>query len=142
MLHPARVLSVSIARPVAEVAAFLAEPRNFAQWASGLAGGLQPPADGRDGEWRIATPDGELRVRFSPPNPYGVADHWVHLPGGAVVYVPLRAVANGDGCEVSLTLFRLPDMDDARFEADSDWVRRDLDTLKRVLETWQSQAQG
>lgn len=134
MIHPARSLSVAIARPLAEVAAFLAEPRNFTQWASGLAGGLQPPSASADGDWRMNTPDGELRIRFSPPNPYGVADHWVQLPDGGIVYVPLRVVANGDGSEVTLTLFRLPGMDDARFEADSDWVRRDLDSLRRVLE--------
>lgn len=134
MIHPARSLSVAIARPLAEVAAFLAEPSNFTQWASGLAGGLQPPPGSADGDWRMDTPDGELRIRFSPPNPYGVADHWVQLPDGGIVYVPLRVVANGDGSEVTLMLFRVPDMDDARFEADSDWVRRDLDSLRRVLE--------
>jgi hypothetical protein len=29
---------------------------------------------------------------------------------------------------------RQPEMDDARFAADADWVGRDLATLKRVLE--------
>lgn len=42
--------------------------------------------------------------------------------GSLRVYGPLRAVANGDGSEVSLTLFQRPGMDDARFAADIDWV--------------------
>ncbi|MOA25382.1 hypothetical protein D3C78_1461030 [compost metagenome] len=62
-----------------------------------------------------------------------MADHWVHLEDGRVVYVPLRVVANGDGCTVALTLFRRPEMDDERFAADCDWVRRDLLALRRLL---------
>lgn len=133
MLLPARTLSTGIERPLAEVAAFLAEPRNFPRWASGLASGLTP-LDPHAGEWLADTPQGRLRIRFSPANPFGVADHWIQLADGGVVYVPLRAVANGDGCEVSLTLFRQPDMDDERFAADCDWVRRDLQALRRILD--------
>lgn len=138
MIQPSRILSIGIDRPLSEVAAFLAEPRNFPRWASGLADGLEPVADsprlpGEASEWLASTPQGPLRIRFSPRNPFGVADHWVCLEDGRVVYVPLRAVANGDGCTVSLTLFRRPEMDDERFAADCDWVRRDLLTLRRLL---------
>ena len=73
-------------------------------------------------------------MRFSGTNDFGVADHWVFLPDGTTVYVPLRAVANGDGTEVLLTLYRQPSMDDAKFRGDGEWVRRDLDKLKAVLE--------
>lgn len=72
-------------------------------------------------------------MRFSPPNPFGVADHWVTLPDGTVVYVPLRAVANEEGTEVSLTLFRLPTMSDARYDEDAALVERDLASLKQLL---------
>ena len=51
-----------------------------------------------------------------------------------VVYVPLRAVANGDGCEVTMTLFRQPGMTDAEFVRDQGLVRKDLEALKAVLE--------
>jgi hypothetical protein len=43
---------------------------------------------------------GDVHVRFSPENPYGVLDHWVTLPDGTELYMPLRVVANGDGAEV------------------------------------------
>jgi len=140
MILPARILSIGIDRPLLQVAEFLAEPRNFPRWASGLASGLTPrpgsPLGAADGsEWLAATPQGPLLIRFSPANPYGVADHWVQLENGSVVYVPLRVVANGDGCEVSLTLFRQPDMDEARFAADGDWVMRDLQALRQLLES-------
>lgn len=139
MLYPSLVLSVGIERPIQVVARYLADPRNFREWASGLAGGLEPKSvyahnHTEAAEWIGHTPQGEVTIRFSDPNDYGVADHWVQRPDGTAVHVPLRAVANGDGSEVSLTLYRLPDMDEARFLADAEWVRRDLAALKRILE--------
>lgn len=139
MTHQARTVSITVRRPVEEVRAYLADPLHFAQWASGLAGGLAPLSDDSLSAsdptlWAAQSPAGEVTVRFSGPNDFGVADHWVFLPDGSTVYVPLRAVANGDGTEVSLTLFRQPSMDDAKFAADGDWVTRDLDRLKSVLE--------
>lgn len=73
-------------------------------------------------------------IRFSPPNTFGIADHWVRLPDGSIIYVPLRVVRNGAGTTVSLTLFQQPNMDDAQFDADAEWVQRDLVKLKTVLE--------
>jgi hypothetical protein len=43
-------------------------------------------------------------------------------------------VAKGGGCELVLTLFRQPGMSDERFAADAQWVMRDLDAAKRLLE--------
>ncbi|WP_225308522.1 hypothetical protein [Hypericibacter terrae] len=54
---------------------------------------------------------------------------------GVEILIPLRVVANGSGSEVALTLFRLPGMSDEKFAADADWVRRDLERLKALLET-------
>ena len=140
MPNPSRVLSIVIDAPLDRVAAFLADPLNFPKWASGLAGGIarmdqddQSAATSRD--WLVQSPEGATTIRFSPPNESGIADHWVFLPDGTKVYVPLRAVAGAKGTEVRLTLLRLPAMDDARFEADSEWIEKDLATLKRVLES-------
>jgi hypothetical protein len=135
-----RILSITVQQPLAVVAAYLADRLNFPAWASGLATGLAPmvgqPPGTAPGTWYTAqTSQGAVSVRFSPPNDLGVADHWVHLPDGAVVYVPLRVVANGSGAEVVLVLFRLPSMDTQRFEDDAAWVTRDLQKLKAVLET-------
>ena len=123
-------ITVSIARPAAEVYAFAHKPESFPQWAAGLGAGLT-----RDGDhWIASGPDGDVRVRFSPENPYGVLDHWVTLPDGTQLSIPLRVVANGDGAEVTLTLFRAPGMDDATFDRDQGWVARDLAVLKGLLE--------
>jgi hypothetical protein len=64
-----------------------------------------------------------------------VLDHSVTLPRGITVYVPLRVVPRGSGCELVLTLFRQPDMTDEKFAADAQWVMRDLDAARRILET-------
>lgn len=61
-------------------------------------------------------------------------DHWVELENGSVVHIPLRVIANGDGAEVLLTLFRQPDMTDEIFQRDQDWVGRDLAALKSWIE--------
>ena len=118
MAAEVRHLSVSIDRPAAEAYEFLSLPENFAKWAS----------------WPAESPQGRAVVRFSEPNRFGVLDHAVELPSGITVYVPLRVVARGSGCELVLTLFRGPDMTDERFAADARRVMRDLHVAKRILE--------
>lgn len=140
MTFEARNLSITVCRPLAVVCDFLAHPMNFPQWASGLASGLAPldalaeGAEADSGVWTAQAAQGDVTLRFSPPNDLGVADHWVLLPDGTSVYVPLRAVANSEGAEVILTLFRQPSMDARQFEDDAQWVMRDLQQLKAVLE--------
>ncbi|MDR6530425.1 hypothetical protein J2800_001161 [Caulobacter rhizosphaerae] len=130
-LFEARPITVSIARPADQVYAFAHKPESFPKWAAGLGAGLT-----RDGDrWVAHGPDGDVKVRFSPPNAYGVLDHWVTLPDGTEISIPLRVVANGDGAEVTLTLFRPPGMDDARFARDQGMVADDLARLKALLES-------
>jgi len=129
-LHPCRHVSIGIERPAEAVYAFAHRPEAFAKWAAGLGAGLT-----RDGEaWIAHGPDGDVRVRFSPKNDLGVLDHWVTLADGTEISIPLRVVANGDGAEVTLTLFRLPGMDAAAFERDAGRVTKDLSALKALLE--------
>jgi len=78
---------------------------------------------------------GEIAVRFTPPNDLGVLDHAVTLPGGEVVYNPLRVIPDGDNrCEVVFTLRRRVGMSDAGFGDDVAAVSDDLATLKRITE--------
>ena len=129
-LFETRPITVSIARPATEVYAFAHRPEAFPEWAAGLGAGLTPDGD----RWIAHGPDGDVHVRFSPENPYGVLDHWVTLPDGTEISIPLRVVANGDGAEVTLTLFRVPGMDDATFARDQGMVAKDLAKLKALLE--------
>ena len=125
-----RRISIGIDRAAAEAYEFLSVPENFPKWATGLAGSLAKVGD----DWIADTPEGRAVVRFSERNAYGVLDHSVTLPRGVTIYVPLRVIAKGEGCELVLTLFRRPGMSDDHFAADAEWVMRDLGAAKRLLE--------
>lgn len=130
-MFESRHISIRIHRPASEVYAFARRPESFVKWAAGLASGLTPDGDA----WIAHGPGGDVAVRFSPENPYGVLDHWVTLADGTELYMPLRVVANGEGAEVVLTLYRPPTLyDDAAFERDAAAVGRDLARLKALLE--------
>lgn len=123
-------MSVYIDRPVAQVYEYVSDPANLPRWAPGLGGSVVEV----DGAWYVETPEGRARVTFAPDNEYGVLDHDVLTPSGEAVYVPLRAIADGDGCEVVFTVRRAPWMTDADFERDAAQVRHDLALLKEILE--------
>ncbi|WP_232493318.1 SRPBCC family protein [Novosphingobium kaempferiae] len=126
----ARLIGITIDRPMDEAYAFASRPENFPEWAAGMSSSLH-----RDGErWLAETPLGEATIRFSPANDFGVLDHWVMLPGKPVVYIPLRLIENGTGTQVVFTLFRQPGMTDADFDRDAAMVGKDLTALKRLLE--------
>lgn len=129
-MFPSRTIGVSINRSRDDVYAFADLPETFMQWASGLATTLHNEGE----EWIANTPQGKAKVRFSEPNSHGVLDHWVTLPDGQEISIPLRVIANDKGSDVSLTLFRLSQMDDGAFERDAAMVKRDLDVLKNLLE--------
>lgn len=127
---PTRTVSVWINRRPELVYAYLAEPQNFAHWASGLGEGLQPDGDAWIAQMEICP----VRIRFSPRNEFGIVDHWVTPEGAGEMYNPMRVFPNGTGTEVAFTLFRQPEMTDEVFERDAAWVQKDLETLKRILE--------
>lgn len=129
MTH-SRHLSVHIDRPLSEVYAFASDPQNLPRWAPGLGNAIE-----RDGDdWFVETSQGRVGLTFTPHNEYGVLDHVVRTPSGDTVYVPLRAIADGDGCEVVFTLRRAPGMTDAELERDAALVTGDLALLKQLLE--------
>ncbi|PPK97891.1 DNA-binding LacI/PurR family transcriptional regulator [Kineococcus xinjiangensis] len=123
-------LGVHIARPAAEVYAFASDPANLPRWAPGLGG----PVVQEEGSWFVETPAGRARVTFVPRNEHGVLDHDVVTAPGETVHVPLRVLADGECCEVVLTLRRSPGTGDAEFERDAALVAQDLALLKEVVE--------
>jgi hypothetical protein len=130
-LGEARNISISIDRDWREVYEFAHVPQNFPRWASGLASSLRE--DGS--EWVTDTPEGQVRVRFTPRNDFGVLDHHVTLPTGERIFVPLRAVANGPGAEVILTLFVPPGTTEEIVSSDIESISNDLGALKSLLES-------
>jgi hypothetical protein len=105
---------MTIERPPGEVYAFVSDPKNLPAWASGLSGAV--------------------KVRFVERNPFGVLDHYVKVDGGPEVYMPMRVFPNGEGSEVLITVFRQPGTSEEKFGEDTQWVRRDLEALKTLLE--------
>jgi hypothetical protein len=127
----ATTISLPIRRDWQELYERFWHPEAFPLWASGLAeAGLR-----QDGDlWRAQGPEGPVTIRFTPHNAYGIMDHTVDLGEGRVVSMPMRVIPNGDGCLVSVTLFRQPDMSDAKLKEDVDWIQRDLTALKTLAE--------
>lgn len=131
MTCPATLIHTSIGRSAAEVCAYVSDPRNLTEWASGLSRASLR----QEGEYWIAdSPMGVVKIKFSPRNAFGVVDHEVTTSDGATFANPMRVQPNGDGAEVIFTLYRLPGVSEADFEKDADTIRGDLETLKGILE--------
>jgi hypothetical protein len=129
-IFEARNLSVSINRRPREVYDFASVPENFPKWATGLGKSLRKMND----EWIAETPQGPMKVRFTERNDFGVLDHYVIPKPDKELYIPMRVIANGTGSELIFTLFRPPDMPDEKYAEDAEWVMRDLNALKKLLE--------
>jgi len=125
-----RTITVRIDRPFDKVYEFLVDPANWNQWAFGLGRHIRHSQDG----WIADSDGGVASVQFTARNSFGVVDHTVICPSGQRVYVPMRLIANSRGCELLFTLFREPNMSDARFASDAGFVQRDLNGLKKLLE--------
>lgn len=129
-----RNISISIHRSPANVYAFVSDGNNLPRWATGLGRSVRSV----NGEWLANGPLGLIRIRFTPVNDLGVLDHDVALESGVTVHNPMRVVPNGAaGSTVIFTLLHLPGVSAAKFEEDSQWVQRDLTTLKGLLEAVQ-----
>ncbi len=130
-MNPVQHISVSIARPPADVYEFASDPRNLPRWAAGLA---RSEVRKEGDEWRVESPFGKAWVRFAEKNRLGVLDHDVRLESGVTVHNPVRVVPHGEGSEFIFTLIRQPGISDAKFAEDKAAVEKDLKTLKDLLE--------
>lgn len=130
-IYESLVLTASIDRDWREVYDFASVPENFQRWAAGLGRRFER---GKNGDWIAEDPEGRpIRIRFSAPNEFGVLDHVVTLDGREF-HNAVRVVPNGTGADVMFTLLRMPGVGDEAFAADAAAVRRDLSTLKTLLE--------
>jgi uncharacterized protein YndB with AHSA1/START domain len=125
-----RTVSISIKRSPEEVYEYLADPANFPKWSVFIK---EIRKEG--GEWIATTPEGTVRIRFTPRNEFRVLDHYVTVSPEIQVYVPMRVLANQENdSEVIFTVFRLSGMSDEQYKEDIAMVLTDLTGLKRVLE--------
>ena len=129
-LLDSQTISVSIKRNPKDVYEFVSNPINLPKWASGLGTSIE----NINGEWIVRVSERPVKFRFAKRNDFGVLDHYVSPMPGVEVYNPMRVVPNGTGSAVIFTLFHQPDMSEAKFQEDADWVQRDLNALKKLLE--------
>ena len=130
-MHESQHLSIFIERPAADVYAYVHNPANLPKWAAGLSGSIEQ----RDGHWMADSPMGEIEVIFAPENPYFVLDHDVKLSDGTTFNNPMRVIAHDRGCEVVFTLRAQPGRPEEDHEADAAAIKRDLATLKQLIES-------
>ncbi len=129
MIFPSRHIAVTINRPAKDVYAYAANPENLPAWATGLG-----PVKEIDGKWVSEMDIGSVTIAFAEKNSFGILDHDVTLPSGESFYNPMRVFPNGDGCEVTFTLYRQLGTTDEAFEQDGDTITKDLWKLKKILE--------
>jgi hypothetical protein len=125
-----RTISVRIERPLNQVYEFLVNPENWNRWARGLGSSIRRSKD----RWIADSQGGTIEVRFTPRNRFGIVDHYVIRQAGEQVYLPMRLIVNGQGCELLFTLFREPNASDERYASDAAFVQQDLNDLRDLLE--------
>ena len=109
---------------------FASQMQNLPEWASGLSSGIAQ----RGGRWIAQSPMGEVSVAMAAKNPFGVMDHDVTLPDGTTVHNAFRVTPAGSGSVLSFVVLRMPGTSQDAFEADLAHVRKDLKTLRQILE--------
>lgn len=131
-LMAAKVVSHSIARPLHEVYAYLAEPTNFGSWAFAGDAAMRPLGAG---EWAVETSVGPRIIRFAGRNDFGVLTYFSRLDAGSPPHpVPMRVLPNGAGTELIYVFYQRPGSSDADFRSVVEWVTADLLALKSLLE--------
>src|SRR5215470_15230643 len=119
-------ISERINCPADKAYEYASEPANLPQWAPGLGSSVEKIDD----RWFVETSEGRVGFTFVQRNEYGVLDHYVTLPSGEVVYIPMRVIADDGGCEVVFTLRRRSGMSDENLRADAAAVAADLTRLR------------
>ena len=129
-MNKSKTMSTSIKSDPKTVYDFVSNLENLPRWAPSTF----PSIKEVNGEWVVETPNGRNKVMITEKNNFGILDHHVKLTSGVEVYVPMRVVKNGDGCEVLLTVFQAPEMTDDGYAKDIQTVEKDLNHLKTLIE--------
>ena len=130
-LMKSKTLQISIRCDPRKVFAFVSILENLPRWATAFVQSIKK----LNGVWVAQTTQGPAKFKIAKKNSFGILDHIVIPAPGVEVYVPMRVVANGSESEVIFTLFQGPGMSSRQFAHDQKLVKKDLATLKRVLET-------
>lgn len=126
-----QTVSVCIQCPANEVYDFAYDLANFPKWVSFC----QSIRLDEESNWLMDTPYCISKVQVADRNTFGVLDHCSIPAPGVEIRDAMRVIPNGDGCEVFLTGFQLPDMSDDKFAQVIQTGLQDLHNLKSYLES-------
>ncbi len=130
-MYKSKHVSISINCTPQKVYSFASNGENLTKWAAGLSRSSVK----KSGEfWICESPMGTVKVKFATQNSFGVMDHDVTLPSGEVNHNPFRVFENDNGSEVIFTLYKRSQMSDQDFEKDALMIKKDLESLKSLLE--------
>jgi hypothetical protein len=129
MTHKTKHISISINKPAAEVYQFTSNPENFPKWVAFIK------SVSKQGDVWVGKSDlGDIKIKWSPLNDFGILDHYVTTSNGQTVYNPMRVISNNEGSEFIFTLFWMPGRSEKEFNEDAQAVTADLQKLKALME--------
>lgn len=129
MTYPVKHITISINKPADEVYRYASNPKNFPEWVAFIES-ITEQGD----LWIGKTAIGDIKIKWTAPNDFGIMDHQVTLTNGETVNNPMRVIPNNKGCEFIFTLFWLPNRTEKEFNEDAKAVAADLQKLKEILE--------
>jgi hypothetical protein len=131
-MRRSHTISLFIDYPYQATYRFLADPRNYGEWAA-VDRRTYRPLD--NGDWEGMTGIGGMRhFRFTPANAFGVLDHAVFVPGETPLWTPMRVTPNEEGTDLVYTFYQRPGMSDEVFASAIEWITTDFLALKALLE--------
>jgi uncharacterized membrane protein len=131
MLREAQIVMEPVNAAAQVVFEFARHMENLPKWASGLSTGIEH----KEGKWIAQSPMGEVEVLMAAYNEFGVLDHQVRLPDGTVVHNAFRVSPAGTGSILTFIVLRMPGATTEAFEADVAHVRKDLNSLRELMES-------
>jgi hypothetical protein len=130
------VVKVTIDRPFDEVANYVADPSTAHIWATEFFAGPLEPATGDEFGANVPVMGGEIRYRQEADVAKGILDVYLAPKGGDFgPPLPVRVIPNGAGADVLWTLARFPGTPEVAWKGALDSMTRELDNLKRLIET-------
>ena len=122
--------SITINASPAKLFDFLTNPENMARWASGLCQSVTKDGD----QWLLESKMGQLKLRIVSNKDCGTIDYHITPPLPIKIIAYTRIIPNGQGCEFLFTQFQLPLLPASFFEKQKDSLKKELTTLKDIME--------
>ncbi|QDY43489.1 polyketide cyclase [Candidatus Pantoea soli] len=123
---PSQTVTITVPRNWLDLYETIWKPECFAKWVEGLRSSTLIQ---ESNYWKAKGPQGCMKLRFTPHNPFGVMDHWIDTGSGKEIYMPMRVVANEQGAEIVTVVYRQPLTSDDKFSRDVERVKQDLERL-------------